>query len=118
MAQSYTGLVFMLLLSFGIAGAMLAMALLFGPKNTTATKQLPFECGHPSTGTQNQRFSVRFYLVALLFVVFEIEVVFMYPWAVMYRSLGVVGLVEMAVFMAILAVGFVYVWRRGALDWE
>ncbi|MEW5853076.1 MAG: NADH-quinone oxidoreductase subunit A [Myxococcota bacterium] len=101
-----------------VAGAMLALSQFIGPKKPTKIKQLPFECGSESVGTTRQRFSVRFYLVALLFIVFDIEVVFLYPWAVMYRQLGLFGLVEMAVFVAVLVVGLIYVWRKGALEWE
>lgn len=118
MSQGYLGLVFLLALGVVVAGAMLALAQFLGPRKPNPVKALPFECGNPSEGTHQQRFSVRYYLVALLFIVFDIETVFLYPWAVHYRALGVFGLVEMAVFVGILAVGLVYVWRKGALEWE
>jgi NADH-quinone oxidoreductase subunit A len=118
MDYSYAGLGFIFLLGMIVAGAMLALSHFIGPKNPTKVKQAPFECGNESVGTTRQRFSVRFYLVALLFIVFDIEVVFLYPWAVLYKDLGMFGLVEMVVFMAILAVGLAYVWRKGALEWE
>ncbi len=118
MGQGYAGAGFLIILGMGVALAMLALSLFIGPKNPTKVKQAPFECGTESVGTTRQRFSVRFYLVALLFIIFDIEVVFLYPWAVLYRQLGMFGLVEMLVFMAILAVGLAYVWRKGALEWE
>lgn len=118
MSQGYAGLVFLLVMALGVAGAMLAMAQFLGPKLPTKVKLQPFECGNESQGTGRHRFSVRYYLVALLFIVFDIEVVFLYPWAVHYRKLGLFGLVEMAVFVGILTVGLAYVWRKGALEWE
>jgi len=98
---------------------MLVMSWLLGPKRPTEVKLQIFETGNPPIGSlRGHRFPVKFYLVAILFVVFDIEVVFMYPWAVAYRGLGWFGLAEMAVFVGILAVGLAYVWRVGALDWD
>jgi NADH-quinone oxidoreductase subunit A len=77
-----------------------------------------YESGMEPVKTARERFSVKFYLVAMLFILFDIEIVFMYPWAVKFRELGVLGLVEMLVFIAILLVGFVYVWRKGAFKWH
>ena len=77
-----------------------------------------FECGNPASGSAWGRFSVKFYLTAILFIVFDIEVVFMYPWAVAYRELGVLGFVEMALFVAVLTLGLLFVWRKGALEWD
>src|SRR5262249_59804248 len=76
-----------------------------------------FECGNPSSGSAWGRFSVKFYLTAILFIVFDVEVVFLYPWAVIFRPLGMFGFIEMAAFVLVLALGFVYVWRKGALEW-
>ena len=87
------------------------------PRNLTPTKLDPFECGNESSGSAWGRFSVKFYLTAILFIVFDVEVVFLYPWAVMYRALGLFGFFEMLMFVAVLALGFVYVWRKGALEW-
>jgi len=77
-----------------------------------------FECGNPPSGSAWQRFSVKFYMTAILFIVFDVEVVFMYPWAVIFRQLGWFGLAEMLVFMAVLGVALLYVWRKGALEWD
>jgi NADH-quinone oxidoreductase subunit A len=93
-------------------------ATLLGPKNPTREKLLPFECGSESTGGRHLKLSVKFYLTAILFVVFDIEAVFIYPWAVQFRSLGWFGLVEMISFLAVVVVALVYVWRKGALEWE
>jgi NADH-quinone oxidoreductase subunit A len=90
-----------------------------GPKNKGEPEHnLPFECGSESTGGRSQRPSVKFYLTALLFVVFDIEAVFIYPWGVKFRALGWAGLVEMLGFLAVLVVVLVYCWKKGALEWE
>jgi len=101
-------------------GVLISLNRLLGPRvvSAPAVKSEAFECGGPSSGTAWARFPVKFYLVAILFIVFDVEVVFMYPWAVLFRELGLFGFVEMAVFMGILAVGFIYAWRKGALEWH
>lgn len=88
------------------------------PRTQNAEKLDPYECGVPVLSPTRQRFSVHFYLVAILFILFDIETVFLIPWAVLYKKLGVAGLVEMGVFLAVVGFGLAYVWRRGALDWE
>jgi len=112
-----------LLMSFGlcalVATIMVGASWILGPRHPTATKLEVFETGNPPLGSlRGIRFPIKFYLTAILFIVFDIEVVFMYPWAVVFRQLGWAGLAEMAVFVAVLAVGLVYVWRVGALEWE
>jgi|SRR5579875_1872306 NADH-quinone oxidoreductase subunit A len=101
-----------------VVGAMVSINRILGPKRPNPVKAEAFECGNPSSGSAWGRFSVRFYLTAILFLVFDVEVVFLYPWAVELRSLGLFGLVEVLVFVAILIVGLVYAWQRGALDWD
>jgi NADH-quinone oxidoreductase subunit A len=91
---------------------------IFGPKRRAIGKESTYECGVPLLGGSRERFSVKFYLVAILFVLFDIETVFLFPWAVIYRELGLFGLVEMLVFLGLLVAGFAYAWRRGGLDWE
>jgi NADH-quinone oxidoreductase subunit A len=100
------------------AVAMIALSHLLQPRRPTDVKGMPYESGMTPLGDTRNRFSVKFYLVAMLFIVFDIEVVFMIPWAVSFRDLGLFGLVEMLLFVLILLVGFVYVWKRGALEWE
>jgi NADH-quinone oxidoreductase subunit A len=78
----------------------------------------PYECGCEPIGTARERFPIKFYLIAMLFILFDIEAVFLYPWAILYKKLGVFGLVEMGVFVVILFVGYIYVWKKGALEWE
>lgn len=100
-----------------VAGLLIAAQTL-GPKRSSAVKDEPFESGNPPRGDARIRFPVSFYLVAMLFLIFDLEAVFLYPWAVWFRRLGVFGLVEMGIFLAIVVVGFVYAWEKGALDWN
>lgn len=97
---------------------MLALSYLLGRKKATRRKQMPYECGIEPEEDARQRFPVKFYLVALMFIVFDIEVVFLYPWAVIYRQLALFGLIEMGIFILILMVGYVYILKKGALKWE
>src|SRR3989442_12909626 len=107
------------LIAFGLGGLVAAVfaeaGMFLGPRRPSAVKETAFECGNPPSGPAWGRFSVKFYLTAILFIVFDVEVVFMYPWAVLFRSLGVFGFVEMSVFILVLALGLVSVCRRGAL---
>jgi NADH-quinone oxidoreductase subunit A len=114
--EQYVPVLIALVLGGVVAGAMVSASTLFGPKKHTAVKDEPFECGNPASGTAWGRFSVKFYLVAILFIVFDVEVVFLYPWAVVFRRLGFFGFVEMLVFVLILAVGLVYIIKKGALE--
>jgi NADH-quinone oxidoreductase subunit A len=110
----------LLLVAFVVANAvgMLVLSHLVSPLRPTAVKGAPYESGIPALGTTRERFSVKFYLVAMLFIVFDIETVFLIPWGVAFRQLGLFGLIEMLVFILILLVGFVYAWKRGALEWD
>jgi NADH-quinone oxidoreductase subunit A len=96
---------------------MIGLSVLLGPKNPTPEKLAPYECGMPAVGDARERQSVKFYLVAMIFLLFDIEVAFLYPWAVALRDLGWPGFVQIVTFFLILLVGFVYVWRKGVLDW-
>ncbi len=101
-----------------IVGVMVTIHSTLGPKRPSAVKGEAFECGNPPSGSAWGRFSVRFYLTALLFLVFDVEIIFLYPWAVELRKLGMFGFVEALIFIAILFVGLIYAWERGALDWD
>lgn len=94
------------------------MSYVLGVKNPNPRKLAPYECGMQPTGTARERFSVKFYLVAMLFLLFDIEAVFLFPWAVVYRDLRLVGFFEMVLFIAAILAGYVYVWKKGALEWE
>ena len=110
------------LVTFCFAGALVAtlagLGKLLGPRRSTPIKGDAFECGNPPSGSARERFPVKFYMTAILFIVFDVEVVFLYPWAVVFRQLGWFGFAEMIVFVAVLAIALVYVWRKGALEWE
>ena len=97
---------------------MLLIAQKLGPKKKNPVKDEPFEAGNPPHGDARVRFSVKFYLVAILFLIFDVEVVFLYPWVIVFRDLGTYGLWVMGIFLFLLVVGFLYEWRKGALEWE
>ncbi|MCP3915733.1 MAG: NADH-quinone oxidoreductase subunit A [bacterium] len=108
----------MFVLAGGVAGAMVVLGSTLGKKNSTAVKLEPFECGNEPLSLPMGRLTIKFYLTAILFILFDVELVFLYPWAVVYRDLGLLGLTEMAVFLGVLIVGFLYAWDNGALDWQ
>jgi len=101
---------------FGIGALMLSSFV--GPKKSSPLKFTPYECGCEPVGSARERFSVKFYLIAMLFILFDIEAVFLYPWSILFKRLGIFGLLEMGIFIAILLVGYVYIWKKGALEWE
>jgi NADH-quinone oxidoreductase subunit A len=118
MLDSYLPVIVLFSFAGAVVLALLCVAGRLGPKSSNPVKDEPFESGNPPRGAAWVRFSVKFYLVAMLFLIFDVEVVFLYPWAILFRRLGVFGLVEMGVFLFILVIGFVYAWKRGALEWE
>jgi NADH-quinone oxidoreductase subunit A len=115
---AYAPLGVVLLLAALLPIAMSLAASLLGPRRPSPVKSEPFECGSESTGSARERFAVKFYVVALLFIVFDVEAVFLYPWAVNFKALGWFGYAEMMVFAATLVVGLIYIWKKGALNWE
>ena len=114
----YIPIAIVLLLAVLLALAISGLSSFLGPRRPSAVKSENFECGSVAEGTAHQRFAVKFYVVALLFIVFDVEAVFLYPWAVNVQTLGWFGFAEMALFAATLVVGLVYVWKKGALNWE
>ena len=118
MLKSYLPALVFLLLGTGVATAFTLANNVLGPKRPGKTKREPYESGLPSEITKNFRFGLSFYLVAMLFILFDIEVVFLYPVALQLEALGTFALVEMIVFVVLLFIAFVFVWRRGALDWK
>jgi len=133
MAASYLPALLFILFGIAFAGIMLGLTMVLGPKRATVIKDEPFECGSEPIGSPRVKFSVKFYQVAILFLVFDIEVAFLYPWASLFRELScsgplspagvctaepsLFGLVEMLIFLGILVVGLAYIWRKKALDW-
>lgn len=115
----YLGILLLSVAAGGFLVTMVLLATFLGPKKVTKTKQMPWECGAIPVGSvREQRFNIRFYLVAMLFILFDIEVIFMYPWAVVLEEMGTFALYQMLSFMAVLVVGFIYVWRKGVLNWN
>src|SRR5262245_57691171 len=113
---------FPLLLMFAVVGltvgAMIFLSTILGPKKPNKVKQTPFECGFAPFQLPTDRFYIRFYLIAMLFILFDIEVVFLFPWAVVFKSLGMAGFVSILIFILVLGAGYVYAWKKGAFEWE
>ncbi len=116
--NEYIGIAVTFVLAGAIAGAMVVLGSTLGKKRPTSEKLAPFECGKEPFSLPMGRLAIKFYLTAILFILFDVELVFLYPWAVAYRALGWLGAAEMGVFLGILMVGFVYAWDNGALDWD
>jgi len=115
---AFIPILIMVIVAVGFAAFTLAASHFLGKRVNDPAKLMPYECGVTPVGNARERFHTRFYLVAMLFIVFDIETVFLYPWAVVYKSLALFGLIEMLVFIAILLAGLVYVWGKGALEWD
>ncbi len=118
MLTAYLPIFLLMALAILFALGSLLLSSLLGPRDPNPVKLAPYECGITPEGSARQRFAVKFYLVATLFIVFDIEIIFLYPWAVVYRELGLFGLAEMGIFVGVLLVGLVYVWRKGGLEWD
>ena len=119
MTQDYLPVLLQVIVAIGFAGVALLMSVIVGRVGKrNPVKDTAYECGMVAKGEAQPRFSVKFYLVAMLFILFDIEVVFFLPWAIVFRQLGLFGLIEMIVFIAILLVGYVYAWKKGALEWD
>jgi NADH-quinone oxidoreductase subunit A len=118
MAHPYFPLLVLFVFAGIVVTSLLLIAQKLGPKSTSAVKQEPFESGNPPRGDARIQFPIKFYLVAMLFLIFDIEVVFLYPWAILFRRLGWFGLVEMGIFLSVLIIALIYVWKKGALEWE
>ena len=118
LAEQYLPVLFLIVLALGMGTMFTLLSILIGPKQTSKVKKMPFESGMPSEGSQFRRYSVRFYMVALTFLIFDVEIIFFYPWAVKFRELGFYGFWVMSIFFAVLVLGLVYDWKKGALEWE
>jgi NADH-quinone oxidoreductase subunit A len=108
----------LMVLAAGFAAGSLALSRILGPHNPTPEKSAPYECGMPPVGNARERQSIRFYLIAMIFLLFDIEVAFLYPWTMALRSLGWSGYLQIVLFTLVLAAGYVYIWKKGALDWS
>jgi NADH-quinone oxidoreductase subunit A len=114
----YIGVIFAFLFALGIVALLLFIPRILSPKHPSAIKSMPFECGKEPFALPGGQMPVHFYIVAMLFIVFDVELVFLFPWAVLFRDLGTFGLIEMGLFMAFVVLGFAYVLKKKALDWE
>ena len=118
MLAEYLPTLLFLIVATGIGVALLIIGNLLGPKAPSAEKLSPYECGFNAFEDSRIQFDVRYYLIAIQFIIFDLEIIFIVPWATVFRELGVLGLIEMGIFAGMLLLGFVYVWKKGALEWE
>ena len=118
MLQNWVPVLIVLILVTGFGVVSLILSWLLGVREPRQNKLSPYECGMNPAGTARERFSVKFYLVAMLFLLFDVEAVFLFPWAVVYRQLRLFGFAEMLLFIAAILAGYIYVWKKGALEWE
>ena len=116
--ETYFPVLVQITIAVVVAAALVALSYLIGKRVKDRVKDSPYECGIAPTGSARERFSVKFYLVGIVFILFDIEAVFLYPWAVVYRELKMFAFVEMLLFVVLILVGFFYVWKKGALDWS
>ena len=116
--QSYFPVLVQIVIAMAVATGLIAASALLGKRARSPQKDTPYECGMAPTGSASERFSVKFYLVGMIFILFDIEAVFLYPWAVVFRELKLFALAEMFLFVALILVGYFYVWKKGALDWS
>ncbi|WKZ21426.1 MAG: NADH-quinone oxidoreductase subunit A [Candidatus Brocadiaceae baterium WH-1] len=114
----YLPIFILLVVASGFAVTNIILSALLGTQKPTSEKLTPYECGIDPAGSAHERFSVKFYLIAMLFVIFDIEVIFLYPWAVAFQSLKLFGFIEILIFVGVLFVCYVYIWKRGGLEWE
>ena len=121
MLYDYFAIAVYIMIAVGFAGFVILASHVVGQRKQTATKLSPYECGMPTIGSTLRRMPIKYYIIAMLFLIFEIEIVFLYPWVIIFRSLKGFGffiLGEMLVFVGILIIAYIYVWRKGALEWE
>ncbi len=118
MLGEYLPILLFLFVSTGLGIVLLIAGWALGPRRPDAEKLSPYECGFEAFEDARMQFDVRYYLIAIQFIIFDLEIAFVFPWAVNFRKLGIVGLTEMGIFIGLLVLGFIYVWKKGALEWE
>ena len=118
MLTGYIPILIFLVIALGVGVVPLLLGLLLGKRKPEAAKDAPYECGFEAFSDSRKQFDVRYYLVAILFIIFDLEIAFLFPWAVALREIGLAGLLAMGFFLLILVVGFIYEWKKGALNWE
>jgi NADH-quinone oxidoreductase subunit A len=117
MIAGYIPILIMLIVAIGFSIVTVVLSRLVGKRQDSREKLMAYECGNDPVGNARSRFPIKFYVVAMLFIIFDIEAIFLYPWAIIYRNLKIFGLIEMIIFIGILFIGFIYVWKKGALEW-
>ena len=118
MIENWLLILLLVVMAVGFGGVSVLLGRLLGPNNPSPEKSAPYECGMPAVGDARERQSIRFYLIAMIFLLFDIEVAFLYPWALALRALGWAGYVQVVLFTLVLVAGYIYVWKKGALDWS
>lgn len=118
MLQNYLPILIFMVVGLLVGGVMLAIGFVLAPRRPDAEKLSPYECGFEAFEDSRMKFDVRYYLVAILFIIFDLEIAFLFPWAVVLREIGMIGFWAMMLFLAILVIGFIYEWKKGALQWE
>ncbi len=118
MLENYLPVLIFIIIGFAIGAVMMGMGFMLGSRSPDSEKDSPYECGFEAFEDARMKFDVRYYLVAILFIIFDLEIAFLFPWAVALGEIGMVGFVAMVVFLGILVVGFIYEWKKGALEWE
>jgi NADH-quinone oxidoreductase subunit A len=116
--ETYWPVLLQAVIAMAVATGMIGISYILGKKVRNRVKDMPYECGITPTGSARERFSVKFYLVGMLFILFDIEAIFLYPWAVVYRELKMFAFFEMLLFIVLVLAGFFYIWKKGALDWS
>ena len=117
MLENYIAVLIFIVIGLGLGAVMIMAGAVLGPHRPDSEKQSPYECGFEAFEDSRMKFDVRYYLVAILFIIFDLEIAFLFPWAVVLNEIGMFGFLAMMVFLAILVVGFIYEWRKGALEW-
>ena len=117
MIENWLLILLLMVMAVGFGGVSVLLGKVLGPRNPSPEKSAPYECGMPAVGDARERQSIRFYLIAMIFLLFDIEVAFLYPWALALRELGWAGYVQVVLFTVVLVAGYIYVWKKGALDW-
>jgi NADH-quinone oxidoreductase subunit A len=118
MLDNYIPVLIFIVIGLGLGAVMIMMGAMLGPHRPDSEKQSPYECGFEAFEDSRMKFDVRYYLVAILFIIFDLEIAFLFPWAVVLDEIGMFGFLAMMVFLGVLVVGFIYEWRKGALEWE
>lgn len=118
MLENYLPVLIFIVIGLAVGGVMITLGLILSPNNPDSEKLSAYECGFEAFGNARMKFDVRYYLVAILFIIFDLEIAFLFPWAIVLSEIGVFGYVAMMIFLGILVIGFIYEWKKGALEWE